>query len=157
MRQRWHRSAWWFASKNNKPNSPAFPDTSFFSGVTGVADFQSTADSISNRVSTAEGEGYGLDPLTIATIVTTILPGILKCFQKDHEVPTVAAHDRIKRMYARNPERTRNKLARSVKFGTAKAGYHTTTDQNMAIADGMIAEALAADSEVVYGLCAASL
>ena len=122
-----------------------------------MADFQAFGNSAAERVTAEQGEGFSLDPVTIAAIITTVLPGILKCFQKDHEVPTVAAHDRIKRMYSKNPDRTKVKLSRAIKFGAAKEGRQLTVDETAALADGILAEALATDEEVVYGLCAASL
>ena len=122
-----------------------------------MADFQAFGDSAADRVVAEQGEGFSLDPVSIATIITMVLPGILKCFQRDHEVPTVAAHDRIKRMYSKNPDRTKAKLSRAIKFGAAKEGKQLTVDETAALADGILAEALATDEEVVYGLCKASL
>ena len=122
-----------------------------------MADFKAFGSAAAGRVVAEQGEGFGMDPVAIAAIITTVLPGILKCFQKDHEVPTVAAHDRIKRMYSKNPDRTKAKLSRAIKFGAAKEGRQLTVDETAALADGILAEALATDEEVVYGLCAASL
>ncbi len=122
-----------------------------------MADFQAFGTAAADRVVAEQGEGYSLDPVTIAAIITTVLPGILKCFQKDHEVPTVAAYDRIRRMHARNPERTRAKLSRSIKFGAAKEGRQLTVDETAALADGILAEALATDEETTYSLCKAAL
>lgn len=122
-----------------------------------MADFQAFGNSAAERVTAEQGEGFGMDPITIATLVTTIISGIAKCWQKDHEVPTAAAHDRLRRMNAKNPERTLNKLCRAVKFGAAKEGKHLTVDETEAIAKGILAEALATDEETFYGLCAASL
>lgn len=122
-----------------------------------MAEFEAFGESVADRVVAEQGEGFSLDPVTIAAITTTVLPGILKCFQKDHEVPTVAAYDRIRRMYAKNPERTRAKLSRSIKFGAAKEGKHLTVDETAALADGILAEALATDEETTYELCRAAL
>ena len=122
-----------------------------------MADFQAFGTAAADRVVAEQGEGFSLDPVTIATIITMVLPGILKCFQKDHEVPTVAAYDRIRRMHAKNPERTKAKLSRSIKFGAAKEGRQLTVDETSALADGILAEALATDEETTYGLCKAAL
>ena len=122
-----------------------------------VSDFQSTATSISDRVIAEQGEGYSLDPVTIVTLVSTILPGILKCWQDRDEVPPSAASDRIRRMHKRSPERLRAKLTRAVNYGAQQQGHRLTIDQCEAIADGMIAEAIGSTDEVVYGLCKASL
>ena len=122
-----------------------------------VSDFRSTATSISDRVIAEQGEGYSLDPVTIITLVSTILPGILKCWQDRDEVPPAAAADRIRRMHKRNPERLKTKLTRAVNYGAQQQGHRLTVDQCEAIADGMIAEAIGSTDEVVYGLCKASL
>ncbi len=122
-----------------------------------MSDFQSTATNISDRVIAEQGEGYSLDPVTIITLVSTILPGILKCWQDRDEVPPAAAADRIRRMHKRNPERLRAKLTRAVDYGAKQKGKQLTPDQCQAIADGMIAEAVGTSDEVVYGLCKASL
>jgi hypothetical protein len=125
--------------------------------VQAMSDFETTASSISDRVIAEQGDGYSLDPVTIITLVTSILPGILKCWQHRDEVPAAAASDRIRRMHKRNPERLRTKLARAVNFGAQQQGHRLTVDQCEAIADGMIAEAIGTTDEVVYGLCKASL
>jgi len=122
-----------------------------------MSEFQAVAQGVSDRIVAEHGEGYGLDPVTIVTLVTTILPGILKCWQDRDEVPPAAALDRIRRMHKRNPERLQNKLARSISFGAQQKGHHLTVDQCHDMAAAMIAEAVGSDEEVVYGLCKASL
>ena len=65
---------------------------------------------------------YGLDPVSVLTLLTTIIPAIVgwvqQCKQlRDEEVqPTVAA------MYARNPAGTRVRLARQCKAERLKQG-----------------------------------
>jgi len=122
-----------------------------------MSDFETTAESITDRIIAEHGEGYGLEPLTIVTLVTSILPGILKCWQDRDEVPPAAASDRIRRMHKRNPERLQNKLARSISYGAQQSGQHLTVDQCHDMAAAMIAEAVGSSEEVVYGLCKASL
>jgi hypothetical protein len=60
-------------------------------------------------------------------------------------------------MYQRNPERLKNKLARSISYGAQQQGHHLTVDQCHDMAAAMIAEAVGSPEEVVYGLCKASL
>ena len=122
-----------------------------------MSGFEITASGISDRIIAEHGEGYGIAPVTIAAIVTAILPGILKCWQDRDEVPPAAASDRIRRMHKRNPERLRGKLARSISFGAQQKGHHLTVDQCHDMATAMIAEAVGSSEEVVYGLCKASL
>ena len=122
-----------------------------------MSEFQAVAQGVSDRIVAEHGEGYGLDPVTIVTLVTTILPGILKCWQDRDEVPPAAALDRIRRMHKRNPERLQNKLARSISFGAQQRGHQLTVDQCHDMAGAMIAEAVGSPEEVVYGLCKASL
>jgi hypothetical protein len=125
--------------------------------VQAMSDFETTAESITDRIIAEHGEGYGLDPATIVTAVFAILPGILKCWQDRDEVSPAAASDRIRRMYKRSPERLRSKLARSISYGAQQKGHHLTVDQCHDMAAAMIAEAVDSDEEVVYGLCKASL
>jgi hypothetical protein len=122
-----------------------------------VADFQAFGTAAADRVVAEQGEGFSMDSITVATVVTMVISGIAKCWQKDHEVPTVAAYDRLRRMNSKNPERTLNKLSRAVKFGAAKEGRQLTVDETEALAKGILAEALATDEETFYGLCKAAL
>lgn len=122
-----------------------------------MANFQAFGAAAADRVIAEQGEGFSMDPITVATVVTMVISGIAKCWQKDHEVPTVAAYDRLRRMNSKNPERTLNKLSRAVKFGAAKEGQQLTVDETEALAKGILAEALATDEETFYGLCKASL
>ena len=65
---------------------------------------------------------YGLDPVSVLTLLTTIIPAIVGWVQqckkvKDEDVqPTVAA------MYARNPTGTRARLAKQCKAERLKQG-----------------------------------
>jgi hypothetical protein len=65
---------------------------------------------------------YGLDPVSVLTLLTTIIPAIVGWVQqckkvKDEDVqPTVAA------MYARNPVGTRARLAKQCKAERLKQG-----------------------------------
>ena len=122
-----------------------------------MSGFETTAEGITDRIIAEHGEGYGIAPVTIAGIVTAILPGILKCWQDRDEVPPASASDRIRRMHKRNPERLQTKLARSINYGAQRTGFRLTTDQCHDMAAAMIAEAVDSDEETVYGLCKASL
>jgi hypothetical protein len=122
-----------------------------------MSEFQAVAQGVSDRIVAEHGEGYGIAPVTIAAIVTAILPGVLKCWQDRDEVPPAAASDRIRRMHKRNPTRLHAKLARSINYGAQQKGHHLTVDQCHDMAAAMIAEAIGTTDEVVYGLCKASL
>ena len=65
---------------------------------------------------------YGLDPVSVLTLLTTLIPAVIGWFQGCKKVPDQDVQPTVAAMYARNPTGTRAKLARQCKAERLKQG-----------------------------------
>jgi len=93
---------------------------------------------------------YGFDPMTILTVITTVLPLLMSCFNRNDEQNNEAVQATFKRYHEHNPVSLRNRTMRRVR---AESDENLTKSQAYAIADAVIEQALATDSATA-SLCA---
>lgn len=89
------------------------------------------------------------DPVTILTILTTVLPLVADCFNRNDEPDPVATKKRAAEYYRRNPKGMRRRTARRVR---AEADQPMTREQSFKFADAIIAQTLSSD-DIVVELC----
>lgn len=97
-------------------------------------DTQQHAERIASKVP----ESVGFDPITIITILTTVLPMIMTCFNKE----TQSASDiqaKVKEFHDSNPRKLRIRTARRVR---AEAEESMTKEQSFVLADAIIKDSL---------------
>ena len=95
-------------------------------------------------------EGYGFDPATITLLITTILPQILGCLFDNDDTNVNDYQNRIRALNERNPVRLLRRTTRAVKRESLRQDQQRlSNDEAKAIAEAMIAEAMAA--EPVFG------
>lgn len=108
------------------------------------------AKSIANRVSA----NVGIDPITILTIITTVLPLIAKCFNKNDEADPQQVQAAVKRQHEKHPrallKRTTNAYLREQK----KSGEKITRDQAEELAKATIAQTIEANPQAVASVFA---
>lgn len=107
---------------------------------------QQRAERISLRVDAGK---VGLDPASIIAILTSVIPLILRCFQKEEPTPEQVTAA-VRRQHERNPVALRKRTMRRVR---AEADEPLTKEQAFALGDAIIDEALDADSDEVAELC----
>lgn len=112
------------------------------------ATIQSQAEKVAARV---DANAVGFDPITIITILSTVLPLILKCFQKNDEPDPAQVNAAIKKQHESAPGVLRRRTMRRIR---GEADQPMTKDQAYKLADAVIAEACEADSETIVALCA---
>lgn len=98
-------------------------------------------------------QSYGFDPISLVTI---LLPILIKCFMKEDEPDPAQVKASMERA-CRNEkkhQRTRLRIAKQAE-STARREQNKriTRGEALQVADGVIAEALATDTETVAGLC----
>ena len=107
---------------------------------------QDAAERIAGRLP----EGYGFDPATITLLITTILPEIFGCLFDNDDTDPDHFQDRVRALNDRNPVRLQRRTTRAVRREAwRKDRQRLTLADAEAIADAMIAEAMAA--EPVFG------
>lgn len=91
----------------------------------------------------------GLDPVTVITIMTTVLPLLMNCFQRHDEPSPAAMRDNIKEQHERAPQVLRRRTARRIR---GEAEQPMTRDQSYALADAVIAEAVQSADDTLPAL-----
>lgn len=86
---------------------------------------------------------FGFDPLTILSLVTTLLPLLVSCFNRNDEPNPSMVAASFRRYHERNPKALRNRTMRRIR---AEATENLSKDQAYALADAVIAQALVADA-----------
>lgn len=109
---------------------------------------ETRAKSVASRVPPT----VGIDPVTILTILTTVLPLLMKCFQRNDEPNPAAMRANIKGQHERAPEQLRRRTARRIR---GEADEPMTKAQSFTLADAVIAEACEADETAVASFAAA--
>lgn len=120
----------------------------------------STRDELISEAATAaaqrvDAESVGLDPVTIITILTQVLPLVISCFSKEEPSPQ-QIQEAVRRKTRRPRLRAafRRKLSHSIQ---EKATEDLTDEQADALADAIIDESLHQNTEMVASVCFASL
>ena len=86
----------------------------------------------------------GFDPLTNLTLLTTILPMLMACFNRNDEPNPSLVAVSLKRYHDAHPEALLRRTARRVR---AEADEPMTKAQSFALAKAVIAQALTVDSD----------
>ena len=87
----------------------------------------------------------GFDPVTILTLLTTILPLLMNCFNRSDEPNPSMVKASFKRYHDAHPELLRRRTMRRVR---GEADDPMTREQAYLIADAVIAQALSVDADV---------
>ncbi len=83
--------------------------------------------------------GVGLDPALITTIITTVLPLLINCFQRENEPDPVRVQAEFRKAYDSNPERLRKRVRAQVRRQSPEP---LEKGQEYAIADAIITQGL---------------
>lgn len=87
----------------------------------------------------------GFDPITIVTIITTILPLLMNCFNRSDEPNPSMVKASFKRYHDAHPDLLRRRTARRIR---GEADEPMTKEQSVLLADAVIAQALSVDADV---------
>ena len=114
-----------------------------------------TRDELIKEAATAAAQrvddSVGLDPVTIITILTQVLPLVISCFKRNDEPQAEDIQRAVKQQMATNPERLRRRTMRRIK---SDSDHHMTRSQAFALADAVIEEALNQNPQMVASVCA---
>lgn len=116
--------------------------------------FEAQAQKIAARPEVA---AVGFDPITILTILSTVLPMLAQCFQQTEEPNPAQVAARVRAMQETHPNRLRARTMVAVKREAKKKGTKMTNEQAYVIADGIIAQTLETPDDTVQMCCATAL
>ena len=102
------------------------------------------------RVAARVPEAAGLDPVTVITILTTVLPMILKCFNKNDETDPAKINAAVKRQNDSAPAVLRRRTARRIR---GEADHPMSKEQSFTLAEAVIAEVCEANESDVVSMC----
>lgn len=94
------------------------------------------AEAIAARVDSSK---VGIDPATIITILTTVLPIIVSCFRRNDEPEPENVSAAVRRAHNRNPDALRRRTARRIRRSAEKP---ISEEDSLQLADATIAHAL---------------
>lgn len=109
---------------------------------------QATAEAVADRM-----PNVGLDPATVITILSTVLPLLSNCFNRDDEPDPDQVKMRVAEQNAKSPARLRRRM--TAKIMRESPNRKITKAQAAAMAEATIAETLDRDGEEVAAFCAA--
>lgn len=104
-----------------------------------------------------EVSAVGFDPITILTILSTVLPMLAQCFQQSDEPDPAQVAARVRQMNMTHPKRLRARTMVAVKREAKQKGTKMTNEQAYIIADGIIAQTLDTPDDTVQMCCAAAM
>jgi hypothetical protein len=110
-------------------------------------DIRENASAIADRV---DHNAVGIDPLTIVTIITQILPGLLNCFRENDDVQSPDMKHRLQQLHERNPGRLLKRVARNIK---RRSEEPLTLQQATAMAQATIDHVLNSPAEMIVACC----
>jgi len=102
---------------------------------------------IASRV---DSESVLLDPITIFTIITQVLPLVVACWNKNDEPNAELSSVNFKRYHSAHPEQVRRRLARRIR---GEADAPMTKSQSLEFADAIIAQVLESSVATVAACC----
>jgi hypothetical protein len=95
----------------------------------------------------------GLDPVTVITILSTVLPLLSNCFNRDDEPDPDQVKLRVAEQNAKQPDRLRRRMTNKIRRESPERKI--TKAQAAVMAEAIIAETLDRDGEEVAAFCAA--
>ena len=105
-----------------------------------MSNLKAQAQLVANRV---DAEAFGFDPLTILSLITTLLPLLMSCFNRNDEPNPSMVAASFRRYHERNPKALRNRTMRRIR---AESTENLTKAQAFTLADAVIAQALETDA-----------
>jgi hypothetical protein len=106
------------------------------------------AELAANRVDSA---AVGLDPITILTIITQVLPMLTSCWNRNDSPDPQESRKKLQAYADRSPQALLKRTARRVR---AEADEKLSKIESFDIARAIIEQALSADDETVAACCA---
>jgi len=103
-----------------------------------------------HAASRVNSEKVGFDPLTILTILTTVLPLLAKCWNKNDEPNAALSQVNLLRYHNAHPEQLLRRTARRIR---AEADQPMTKEASFELARAVIDQALDVDAQTVSACC----
>lgn len=97
-----------------------------------------------------DAESVGIDPFTIITILTQVLPLIVSCWNRNDEPNAEMSATNFVRYYEGHPEQALRRTARRIR---AEADAPMSKEQSFALARAVIDQALEASPAEVKACC----
>jgi hypothetical protein len=102
------------------------------------------------RVAARVPATVGFDPATVISLLVTVLPMILKCFNKNDETDPAKINAAVRQQNESAPTVLRRRTARRIR---GEAETPMTKAQSFVLAEAVIEEACAATTDDVVAMC----
>ena len=91
-----------------------------------------------------------MDPITIVSIITQVLPIIASCWTRNDSPDPAYAAEKFREAYTDNPKKLRKRLARRIR---GEADHPMDKGQSFVLADAIIQQMLETPDEVIVAGC----
>lgn len=110
-------------------------------------------EAATNAAQRVDAEKVGIDPITIITILTQVLPLVISCFKRNDEADPQNIHKAVQRQSSTPAGRAalRRRTMRRIR---SEANTPLSKDEAFALADAVIEEALEQNPQAVAAVCA---
>lgn len=120
----------------------------------------STRDELIKESATAaaqrvDAESVGLDPVTIITILTQVLPALIACFRRNDESDPQEIHETVKAQCStpRGRKALKNRMTVRIRRQQRAEGKHINKDVAEELAEAIIEESLSQNPQLVSAVC----
>ena len=94
----------------------------------------------------------GIDPATIITIFTAVLPALIDCLHRNDDVDATTVAQRVADLNAKNPKRLLKRVASNVRKEARREGQHVSKEESYKMAHAIIDQTLFSTPEEVASL-----
>lgn len=109
--------------------------------------YEKVAEATAKRVDESQ---MMMDPVTILSIITAVLPVIASCFSRNDSPDPAYAADRFREAYAKDPHKLRKRLARRIR---GEADEPMSKPQSFVLAEAIIQQMLDTPDSVIVAGC----
>jgi hypothetical protein len=102
---------------------------------------QQAAERVADRIP----DGFGVDPLTILTLLQTVIPAFLDCLNRNDDTDPDSVFRRVNKMYDRNPGKLLRRTALNCQKEAKREGTRLSRAQAEDMARAIILEAIGAE------------
>lgn len=97
-----------------------------------------------------DADEVGIDPITIITIITTVLPLLIRCFRREDESDPESIKAAVKQRNQDNPRQLHRRMSHQIRRSSET---RIDKQQANALADAVIEQILEEDSATVVAGC----
>ena len=94
----------------------------------------------------------GIDPITIITIFSQVLPTLIDCLHRNDDVSSTTLQDRVKAMNEKDPKRLIKRVASNLRKDAKRSGHFVDKEDSRVLAKAIIDQTINGDKTEVFAI-----